>query len=207
MIFFLLCIACSTGNKVRDSSAADGTAGSEDPFVDVVLDLAEPESVTTESVPFRDRRRMNLFQLDRALEDVTGHDYPKCWEATGSLGQPDYQEIIKEVREPELFFQKFLQDAAHRNCEHVLNDDEDSAPEDRIFLRYIEVGDTTASSVRENLVYLLLRFHGHRYSTEHPHVEPWFSLFDAIQQSTEDSQTTWKAICVALIRHPDFYSY
>ncbi|MEC7983624.1 MAG: hypothetical protein VX278_00590 [Myxococcota bacterium] len=207
MIVFLLVVACSTESKVRDTSVSPVFVENDDISVDVIPELSNAESTDAESVPIRDRRRMNLFQLDRAIEEVTGYDYPDFWKANGSLGQPDYQEIIKEVREPELFFQKFLQDAAHLNCDILLNKEEESTPEERRFLRYIDVGETDEDAVKENLAYLLLLFHGHRYATEHTQIERWFSLFTEIQQNTEDAQVTWKAICVALIRHPDFYSY
>ena len=150
---------------------------------------------------------MNIFQLNQALTDLTGHDYSILLEARGPLGQPDYLEIVNEVREPELFFQKFLQDAAHTNCELLLEDEEQATQSERKFLTYIEPNETTESEVKENLAFLLLRYHGHRYATDSSEVSEWYSLFSNIQQTTSDSQTTWKAICVGLIRHPDFYSY
>ena len=118
-----------------------------------------------------------------------------------------YVQIVKEIREPELFFQKYLQDAAHVNCNLLLDDEELALPQERRFLRHIEIGETQATAVKDNLSFLLLHFHGHRYPEDHPQLELWNSLFEGIQESTEDTKTTWKAICVALIRHPDFYSY
>ena len=174
---------------------------------DFELEDSIVESADIIPVQARDRRRMNIFQLNQALLDLTGYEYSVLLEVNGPLGQPDYREVINEVREPELFFQKFLQDAAHTNCDMLLDDEETRSLSERKFLKYIEPGETTTAEVEDNLSFLLLRYHGHRYETASAEVQTWSSLFSSVQQNTADAQTTWKAICVALIRHPDFYSY
>ena len=173
------------------------------------LELEDTTLGSGELVPVqrRDRRRMNIFQLNKALLDLTGYDYVQLLDAKGPLGQPDYREIIREVREPELFFQKFLQDAAHSNCDMLLDAEQQATSEERTFLKYIAPDDVSESAVRENLAYLLLLFHGHRYEENSDEVADWYTLFTKIQQVTADTQTSWKGVCVALIRHPDFYSY
>ena len=208
MIGWFFFLSCSTEIKVHDTSSSPSLVLTENEQVSTETFLPPPTSGTsTEIVQQRDRRRMNLLQLDSAIEYVTGHNYPAFWEAKASLGQPDYDQIIKEVREPELFFHNFLQDAAHLNCDLLLNEEETLNPQERRFLVHLDVGETEEALVKTNIAYLLLRFHGHRYQVEHPQIEHWYTLFTEIQNHTDDAQTTWKAMCVALIRHPDFYSY
>ena len=172
------------------------------------LDITENQLDDAALVPVqrRDRRRMNVFQLNKAIKQVTGHDYPTLLDVKGSLGQPDYLAQVREVREPELFFQKFLSDAANRNCEQLLQDEIDAASQDRIFLTEIDISENDTTKVTSNLQYLLLQFHGQRYASDSDTISKWSSLFDSMQQAS-DNQTAWTGICVALIRHPDFYSY
>ena len=207
MLTFLLFACHNDTPALQNSNNTPGLYEKPAPFDPLGLEEGLPESVDIIPIQRRDYRRMNIFQLDKALLDLTGYSYQSLWKARGPLGQPDYQEIINEVREPELFFQKFLQDAAHTNCELLLNAEALSAPNDRKFLKYVDVEDTTETAVKDNLAFLLLRYHGHRYSIEDDAIGEWYDLFNNIQQSTTDTQTTWKAICVTLIRHPDFYAY
>ncbi len=214
LLFFTVLLSACQSDPQASQQAEQPTrsndeqiAGRPVPIDSLTLEESKLDSAYALPVQRRDRRRMNIFQLNQALTDLTGYDYTELLEARGPLGQPDYREIIHEVREPELFFQKFLQDAAHTNCDHLLDDEETATLSERKFLTQIEPNDTTQSEVKANLAFLLLRYHGHRYETSSAEVEEWYSLFSTIQQTTSDSQTTWKAICVGLIRHPDFYSY
>ena len=208
-----LMVACQTAETQQKPQqetpplAEEGLAERPAPVDSITLEESKLDSASILPVQRRDRRRMNIFQLNQALTDLTGYDYSILLEARGPLGQPDYREIINEVREPELFFQKFLQDAAHTNCELLLEDEEQATLSERKFLKYIEPDETAEGQVKENLAFLLLRYHGHRYDNSSAEVNEWHTLFSNIQQATSDSQTTWKAICVGLIRHPDFYSY
>ena len=212
MISFLFTLACTTEIESQEPSSpplSPPELAVENTEIDIhpVPNPYETVEEPSVSIPVRDLRRMNLDQLQHAIEELTGHGYEGFDNASGALGKPDYIQIVKEIREPELFFQKYLQDAAHKTCDSLLDDEEEAAQENRRFLKYIEIGEEEPAAVKENLSFLLLRFHGHRYPLEHPQVELWYSLFEGIQESTEDTQTTWKAMCVALIRHPDFYSY
>ena len=210
MISILFTLACTTELESQEPPSSPPILTVENTEVDINPVPNPYETIEEEpsvSIPVRDRRRMNLDQLQRAVEEVTGHGYEGFDNASGAMGKPDYIQIVKEIREPELFFQKYLQDAAHETCDFLLNDEEEATQENRRFLLHIEVGEEESVAVKENLSFLLLRFHGHRYSVDHPQIELWYSLFEGIQENTEDTQTTWKAICVALIRHPDFYSY
>ena len=210
MIAFLFTLGCTTEVDPQEPSSPPPPAlATESADLDIhpVPNPYETVEESSDSIPVRDLRRMNLDQLQHAIEEVTGHGYEGLNDASGALGKPDYIQIIKEIREPELFFQKYLQDAAHKTCDSLLDDEEEAAQENRRFLKYVEIGEEEPVAVKENLSFLLLRFHGHRYPLEHPQVELWYSLFEGIQESTEDTQTTWKAMCVALIRHPNFYSY
>ena len=117
------------------------------------------------------------------------------------------QNLVRISAKTKIFFQKFLQDAAHSNCDDLLDAELQAASEERRFLKYIAPEDVSESAVRENLAYLLLLFHGRRYEESADEVTHWHTLFSNIQQVTTDTSTSWKGVCVALIRHPDFYSY
>ena len=54
----------------------------------------------------------------------------------------------------------------------------------------------------------LLRFHGHRYDVASTEVQQWTQLYTDLLPLTENNTyEAWVGVCVALIRHPDFYSY
>ena len=111
MIFLFSLLACHNDStdiaKAHPTVKVDELYAKPAPVDPLVFEEGVPDEADLLPVQRRERRRMNLFQLDKALLDLTGYRYDSFWEARGPLGQPDYREIINEVREPELFFQKF----------------------------------------------------------------------------------------------------
>lgn len=163
----------------------------------------------------RDFRRVDIDQLNILIEQATGRKWlasngrdDQFEELALTLGRPDYFEKVVEDLSPSLLFHKFLEDAANRVCNELIVEEVDAAAEDRIFLRHVAPEDTDPASIKENLRYLLLRFHGRRYGSDATVLDNWLALYnDSAQLSEQNPQATWMAICVALIRHPDFYSY
>ena len=51
------------------------------------------------------------------------------------------------------------------------------------------------------------RFHGRMVAPGDPELAPWLTLMSQARDATGDPASSWRALCVALIVHPDFYSY
>jgi len=172
--------------------------------VDVV-----PEGAFSEA-PTRARRRMDLDQLSASLDRVTGgigwterrggSDRDQFEELSGTLGKPDYVEITTEDLEPSALFQKFLDDAARSVCAKVVDRDRGAAPAERLLARQ---GETVEASLRR----LLLRFHGRRLPVDAPELEHWRWLVRSTTHVAGNEEEAWRAVCVGLLTHPDFYSY
>jgi hypothetical protein len=164
----------------------------------------------------RDRRRMDVDQLDASIRvatngigwDVSGVDQLQKLSAT--LGKPDYLANTYEDLTPNLLFEKFLEDASAAVCDQLLTRERTGSP-DNVFLVHAEPDDTAqadAAAVRENLAYLLLRFHGRVVAPDSAELEPWAFLFEGAELAGGgDPIVAWRTVCVALLTHPDFSSY
>lgn len=179
---------------------------------DLTGDAPPPET------PWAARRRMDVDQLSASLRRVTGGI---SWddgdgddllvELAGTLGKPDYVDSTMEDLTVSLLFQKFLGDAARSVCEQLAEREQDAASEAApILLVHVSAQDTAESSpagVDQNLQLLLLRFHGQDIPDDSPRLDPWRWLFISSEHVTGDPVVAWRAVCVGLITHPDFYSY
>jgi hypothetical protein len=169
----------------------------------------------------RDWRRMDLDQLKASIEQVSGG---VVWSSSGgrdtidkfdelalTLGKPDYLESTHEDLDASLLFQKFLKDAASAVCADILEEEWRRTASERVFVTELSLSDiweTHEVGVRANLSKLLLRYHGRVVAVDDAELEEWVWLFRSVSHVTEDNaQTSWNAICVALITHPDFYTY
>jgi hypothetical protein len=165
--------------------------------------------------PARPRRRMDVEQLDRSIERATGRRWMSGTTAlfesnARTLGVPDYLATTNEDREVSALFLKFVDDAARSVCTSLVAADADAAAADRIFFVHAEPAMTLAAdgaAIDENLRYLLLRFHGRRIEEGAPDLAVWHDLFGDARAATEDPEEAWRTVCVALIDHPDFYTY
>ena len=169
----------------------------------------------------RDWRRMDLDQLKASMERVSGgipwsspngRDSIDMFDDLAStLGKPDYRESTIEQLDPSLLFQKFLKDAANAVCAEIIAEDGRRKPADRQFVTELDwhaTLDTDPDGVRQNLSRLLLRFHGRTVPASAAEIEEWSWLFRSVLTVTEgEPSRAWNAICVALITHPDFYTY
>ncbi len=169
--------------------------------------------------PPRGRRRMDVTQLDRAFSDVLGGI---TWTATvngvevnqfqalsETLGMPDFLDTTFEDLAATSLFAKFLADASRKACADRIAADL-AAPAEAVLLGPLGLGDTPASAAdatRMQLQALLLRFHGKALGHSSPELGEWQWLLAASYQHTESMATAWQAVCVALLSHPDFYTY
>jgi hypothetical protein len=117
-----------------------------------------------------------------------------------TLGKPDFVEITTEDLEPSALFQKFLDDAARSVCAKVVDRDVGRPPAMRLLAKPSETDEQT-------LVRLLLRFHGRWVEAGAAELESWQWLVQSATHVTGSPEEAWRAVCVALITHPDFYSY
>jgi hypothetical protein len=165
----------------------------------------------------RNRRRMDLDQLEASIATATGGIYwgmsegdRKFDELAQTLGKPDYLDVTTEDLSPSMLFQKFLGDAARDVCEQLIVQELATPPKDRIFLVEASEEDTSATdsqAIESNLRYLLTRFHSQSLDPGSDLLAPWVWLFDSSVHVTDDPVSAWRTVCVGLITHPNFYSY
>jgi hypothetical protein len=168
----------------------------------------------------RDRRRMDLDQLSASIvqatdgigwtEERSGEEVDLFVELSGTLGKPDFVQTTSEDLTASPLFQKFLTDAANSVCFKVLERDRGRAQTERVLVRHLALTDTVGSNaegVALNMSMLLRRFHGRNLAPDSPQLNPWNWLFETAVAVGGDPAEGWRSVCVALISHPDFYSY
>jgi hypothetical protein len=182
----------------------------------------------------RVRRRMDVGQLNQAIKRATGGigwRNPNAWacgppgyvkktctkgvdqflKLAATLGVPDYLLTVNEERNAGPVFQKFLGDAARYVCTKLVEAEVEMAPEERVLMVHASPEDTLESAplaIEKNLSLLLLRYHGVKVSGPNdPAVQRWRWLFQTIVKGTKQPVQGWRAVCIGLIQHPDFYSY
>lgn len=168
----------------------------------------------------RSRRRMDLDQLDAALRQVSGGigwteqrgntQVNLFVELAATLGKPDFAQRTEEDLVPTAMFQKFLDDAARSVCLELMRQDTDRPTAQRTFFMEAAPEDTPSNNreaVDRNIRALLLRFHGHRLAAQDPQLERWTWLLRRAEHTGIAPPLAWRALCVGLITHPDFYLY
>lgn len=211
----LLLAAIATLAGCNESPALVDLPPSHDLDVVVVGPAGSPVPPGT-----RARRRMNLDQLDAAIRTVTGGigwtagvhptDTNRFEELAATLGKPDYAKITREDLSPSATFQKFLGDAARSVCDELLEVERTRPPARRVFLIHAapeQTTETAPEAIDRNLGALLLRYHGVFTEPGSSKLMGWRGLFDASLQASGDPIEAWRAVCVALISHPSFYTY
>ena len=186
----------------------------------VTLDpLGEATLLVAVEPPARARQRLNIDQLSASLERITGGVNWVAGEATlweilsATLGRPDYIQTTQEDLLPSALFHKFLDDAARQICADLVSADllwaageGQGAPHLLVYVDPADaLGDDEATS--ENLSHLLLAFHGRRVAPGSPELVQWRWLVDTVGAASSEPTEAWNAVCVALITHPNFYSY
>lgn len=187
---------------------------SPEPLPDAGTDPLGDAPDPTDAEPTRVRRRMQIHQLDASIQEVTGFSWEingdnQFEELSASLGVPDFVDRTAPDLEPGLLFQKFLDDAANHVCQELV--DAEFGGESSVFLTAVTPEDTSAtnpSGVDQTLSDALLRFHGHSVAVGEPQLDSWRFLFDSTMSVTgDDTMAAWRAVCIGLIVHPDFYQY
>lgn len=191
----------------------------------------DPEEVDLGADPWRARRRMDIDQLDASIRRVTGGIGWESWRRSGdtwevgtryfdqyadTLGVPDYINGTSEDRSVSLLFQKFLDDAARNVCRRLADREGgsgqpyDGEPAGVFAPVDVNAADTPPADADAALSSLLLRFHGRRVEVGSDELRPWHDLYlrlAATEAATETPRRAWEGVCVALITHPDFYTY
>lgn len=214
MLFLALSACVSTAPEPEVTSPPTVVAPAPElPGVDVDDrgDVAMPEAAS----PTRVRRRMDIAQLDASIRTVTGGigwdvDGRNQWDEVGaSLGVPDYVQRTSEDLSPTLLFQKFLDDAANHVCQGLVEAEFDGTSS--VLLTAVAPEDTSATNptgMDATLRAALLRFHGYDVPAGDPQLDSWRFLFDSTLTVTGgDTMAAWRAVCIGLIVHPDFYQY
>ena len=164
----------------------------------------------------RDRRRLDLDQIDASILAATGFGWVddegrnRFDQLASTLGRADYRNTTQEDRTPSLVFQKFLADAAHSVCGKLVQTDSSRPSVDRIFFLHAEIGDTVKANhdaVEDNIRHLLLRFHSRVVEPGSDTLDGWLWLHESAGFVSANPNLAWNAVCVGLITHPDFYSY
>jgi hypothetical protein len=187
-----------------------------------LLPTAEEPPPPTEDPIYRPRRRMDIDQLDQAVERVSGGI---CWtdgtgdcedddrlfvELASSLGKPDFRNSTQEDLSPSALFQKFLGDAARFVCNQMMVRELNNSASESILFQHVSSSDTLESNevaVNTNISALIFRFHGRNIAPDSTRLELWRWLFQTSSIVANDPALGWRNVCVGLFSHPDFYSY
>lgn len=187
---------------------------------DAPLDpLAPPPEVKP-----RGRARLDIDQLDLAFQTALGGitwtrrvgnaDVNQFKALSETLGVPDFIDTTVEDLAATPLFSKFLGDAARKACSDRLTADLAATPAagTRVLLgpvpAYATLADPNQVGAIENQIStLILRFHGHVLRPGDAGFAEWRWLFESSTQLAGTPTTAWQAMCVALITHPDFYTY
>tara|TARA_B100000674_G_scaffold414368_1_gene363232 strand:+ start:185 stop:922 length:738 start_codon:yes stop_codon:yes gene_type:complete len=169
-----------------------------------------------EQAHIRPRKRMTVDQLDLALRTATnGIGWDKSGQSelerlAETLGRPDYRQVVQEDLTPSAVFLKFLDDGARVVCSELVERELTEPIEKRILMSKVSFDDTMDSQpekIEANLQALLLRFHGIDAPAGSAQLETWRWLHKSVVHITKDPVKAWRAVCVALINHPNFYSF
>jgi len=159
---------------------------------------------------------MTVDQLDAAIRRATnGIGWDKSGKSelerlAATLGRPDYRQIVQEDLTPSAVFLKFLDDGSRVVCTELVERELTQTIEDRVLMRHVEFEDTLEDhpdKVNANIQALLLRFHGLEAQADSPELETWRWLHKSVVHITKDPVNAWRAMCIALINHPNFYSF
>ena len=205
--------AATAGGDEEESAEPAASAREDRGAVGLEPEVWDPNAF------IRNRRRMTVRQLDRAIRKATGgigwddpdNNYGSMWNGVSpTLGEPDYYRQVKRDLTPGMTFQKFLGDGVNSVCAQLINWEQGLPADQRVFLVHIAPGDDPVAQPAQtdaNIRMLLLRFHGKHYQDDHPAMVPWRWLVTSTALVTSDWWQAWAAMCVALMKHPNFYTF
>lgn len=168
----------------------------------------------------RARKRLDIDQLDASIRRVTGgigwteqrgSTEVNLFEELGeSLGKPDFVDSTREDLDPSLIFQKFLADASRSVCTKLVEAERAGreTPHLLIHATLADTPDSAPEKIDANLSALVLRYHGRYLEPDSDRLNAWRFLFRSSWHTGErDTAAAWRAVCVGLMTHPDFYTY
>lgn len=188
-------------------------------------DFVDTTDVDLGTAPWRARRRMDIDQLDHSIREVSGGIGWESVRSDGtvsqryfdtyaeSLGVPDYVNSSTEDLSVSLLFAKFLDDSARSVCRRLADREGGSgaaydgeaqgtfAPVD------VNATDPAPADVDAALASALLRFHGRSLEPSSEQLQPWRDLHARLAETADPPRRAWEGVCVALITHPDFFTY
>lgn len=181
----------------------------------------ELKPLPTENV--RLRRRLDLDQLDASIRRVTGglgwtevrngQEVNLFDELASTMGKPDFINSTSEDLDPSIIFQKFLGDAARTVCDR-LTEQEVGLPlgqgERHLFIKISHKEDPrqVQDKALENLKALSLNFHGRFIQDDDDaRLKSWSWLLESTLHTGATPEQAWRAVCVGMMTHPDFYMY
>jgi hypothetical protein len=206
MILWLSLLGCGAGPSV-------------DPAGDLSVDLPDGElsdlgdATAPDGQVGRDRHRMTVPQLADSIERVTGlrwmdGDDDQFEEYSASLGVPDWIERTSENRTPDLVFNKLLDDAAADICLELVDLESMGGEHLLVGVTLSSTLETDRQAIEAALSRALLRFHGHNIPVGDDRLGGWTWLFESsVNVTSGDTHMAWRAVCTALLIHPDFYTY
>ncbi|MCS6856698.1 MAG: hypothetical protein NZM37_03210 [Sandaracinaceae bacterium] len=176
--------------------------------------------------PGRPLKRLDIDQLEASIERATGlrwvdySNHSQFQRFRSTLGIPDFFASTKEDLEVSPLFLKFLDDAARSVCANLINQEWRRSESERIFLTEAKKEDTTEQAdgrdrIAKNLAYLIERFHGRSLALQAAELQSWLNLWKKAYETSRTNgnnqenaaRSAWQAMCVALLVHPDFYTY
>jgi hypothetical protein len=191
-------------------------------LVDGETVLPDAPDVTTESLGHVDLsveppatarpvRRMDIDQLDASIERATRRrwrdrsgvaQFPAF---ADTLGKPNFTSRVDEDLSAGILFEKFLVDAATSTCTSAVTENEPAIF--RFVGRDVPMNGSSRAAIVANVRYLVLRFHARALEPGDAALENWTWLFESTAFRTGQPALGWRAVCVALITHPDFVAY
>lgn len=218
--------------KVQESRGSDvdaSHAGFPTPYpgsapVGVEVDTEGSIEVITlpeADVTGRGRRRMDIDQLETAIKQVSngltwtekasnGTETELFKTLAVTLGKPDHIQITTEDLSASLLFEKFLSDAANNVCRKLVERELTQPMTERVLMMTVEPEDTiyeAEAAVEANLRLLVSHYHSRVLEPYDLELDPWLWLFESASHVTQDPAQGWRAVCVGLLTHPDFYTY
>lgn len=173
------------------------------------------------------RRRLDLDQLDASIRRVSGgigwtemrngQEINLFEDLASTMGKPDFINSTSEDLDPSIIFQKFLGDAARTVCDRVMEREVALAPgqgERSLFITISPNEDPRQAKdkAEQNIKALMLRFHGRYLGPEDDHAQDprfksWSWLLESSLHTGSSPAHAWRAVCVGMMTHPDFYMY
>ncbi len=181
------------------------------------VDLIASPPPAPERLLKRDRKRLNIDQLEASVMGVldgvrwterVGNTDRNLFESLAdTLGKPDFVQDTTEDLAPTSLFHKFLDDLARSTCSARVTADLQATTGSLWGDLDPQMGYLSQRPLIETQIKaLVLKFHQRVIHSERE-LAFWTWIFQSGEFVSENPYGGWLGLCVALIVHPDFYSY